>query len=134
MPATATGRGAQVIVDPTSDTAKAMRGAYATTFEGNIAKIAADIAAGLHASSGSKPDGTTSTNIASDVAVSPSVSPKQAGSLVIGAVGGPTINAGPGVASGTQPSGSIWIRTDGAAGARLYVSQGAGSWLPIATV
>ena len=134
MPATATGRGAQVIVDPMSDTAKAIRGAYATTFEGNAAKVAADVAAGLHASSGNKPDGTTSTNIASDIAVSPSVAPKQAGSLVLGTVGGPTINAGTGVASGTQPSGSIWIRTDGAAGARIYVSQGAGSWLPIATV
>jgi hypothetical protein len=132
MPATATGRGAQVLVDPTSDTAKAIRGAYATTFEGNTAKIAADIAAGLHAASGSKPDGTTSTNIASDIAVSPSVSPKQAGSLVLGTNAGPTIVAGTGVASGTQPSGSIWIRTDGAAGARIYVSQGA--WIAIATV
>ena len=134
MPATSTGRGAQVIVDPMSDTAKAIRGAYAATIEANTAKVASDVAAGLHANSGSKPDGTTTTNIATDIAVSPSVAAKQAGSLVIGAVGGPTINAGSGVASGTQPSGSIWIRTDGAAGARLYVSQGAGSWLPIATV
>jgi hypothetical protein len=134
MPATATGRGAQVIVDPTSDTAKAIRGAYAATLEANNAKVAADIAAGLYAASDIKPDGTTSNNIASDIAVSPSVQPKQAGSLVLGTSGGPTLNAGTGVASGTQPSGSIWIRTDGAAGARIYVSQGGGTWIPIATV
>jgi hypothetical protein len=134
MPATATGRGAQVLVDPMSDTAKAIRGAYAATFEANTAKVAADIAAGLHAASGSKPDGTTSTNIASDIAVSPSVAPRQAGSLVVGSNAGPTIVAGTGVASGTQPSGSIFIRTDGAAGARLYVSQGGGTWIAIAAV
>ena len=42
MPATLTGRGAQVVVDPLSNTAKAMRGAYATTFEANAAKVAAE--------------------------------------------------------------------------------------------
>jgi hypothetical protein len=133
MPATATGRGAQVVVDPFSDTAKAMRGAYATTFEGNAAKIAADIASGAVAH-GNGPDASTAANVATDQSVSPSVAPKQAGSLVIGTTAGPTIRAGTGVASGTQPSGSVWIRTDGAAGARLYVSQGGGTWIAIATV
>lgn len=47
---------------------------------------------------------------------------------------GPTIRAGTGVASGTQPSGSLWLRTDGAAGARLYVSAGGGTWAAVAGV
>jgi hypothetical protein len=52
----------------------------------------------------------------------------------VGVAAGPTIRSGTGAASGTQPSGSLWMRTDGAAGTRLYVSQGAGSWLPVAGV
>ena len=47
---------------------------------------------------------------------------------------GPTIRAGTGAATGTQPKGSLWMRTDGAAGSTLYVSQGAGTWLPVAGV
>lgn len=47
---------------------------------------------------------------------------------------GPTINAGLGVPSGTQPPGSIWIRSDGAAGARIYISQGGGIWNAVAGV
>ena len=134
MPATATGRGAQVVLDPFSDTAKAVRGAYANDFVSNATKVAADIASGA-AAHGNGPDATTvGGGMATDMSVSPSVAPKQAGSLVIGTSAGPTIRAGTGVASGTQPSGSIFIRTDGAAGARIYVSQGAGSWLAIATV
>lgn len=52
------------------------------------------------------------------------------------AVGGPTIRSGTGAATGTQPAGSLWIRTDAgaAAGSRLYVSQGAGTWNAIAGV
>ena len=49
-------------------------------------------------------------------------------------VTGPNIRAGTGAASGTQPSGSIWIRTDGAAGSRIYVSAGGGTWAAIAGV
>jgi hypothetical protein len=48
--------------------------------------------------------------------------------------GGPTIRAGTGAATGTQPAGSLWMRTDGSAGARLYVSAGAGTWTPVAGV
>ena len=47
---------------------------------------------------------------------------------------GANIRSGAGAATGTQPSGSLWLRTDGSAGARLYVSQGAGTWVPVASV
>jgi hypothetical protein len=134
MPATATGRGAQVVLDPLSDTAKAVRGAYATTYEGNRAKVAADVAAGL-VSDGNRSDGTTATGgVAADVDVNPSAAAEVTGSLAFGTSAGPNITSGTGVASGTQPSGSIFIRTDGAAGARIYVSQGGGTWIAIATV
>jgi hypothetical protein len=134
MPATATGRGAQVVLDPLSDTVKAARGAYATTFVGNAAKVAADVLAGIVAD-GSRSDGTTTTGgVAADVDVNPSAAAEVTGSIAFGTTAGPTITSGTGVASGTQPSGSIFIRTDGAAGARIYVSQGAGSWIAIATV
>jgi hypothetical protein len=56
------------------------------------------------------------------------------GGFVVSAATGPTIRAGTGVATGTQPSGSLWLRTDGAAGARLYVSAGAGTWVAVASV
>lgn len=58
----------------------------------------------------------------------------------VGAVGmtlgnnGPTIRSGAGAATGTQPAGSLWLRTDGSAGARLYVSAGAGTWAAVAGV
>ena len=139
MPATATGRGAQVVLDPLSDTAKAVRGAYAASFDANAAKTAADVLAGT-AADGSRSDGTTATGGAAvDASVNPSAAITTAGSVVTNTVAsgtsaGVTIRAGTGVASGTQPSGSIWIRTDGAAGARIYVSAGAGSWVAIAAV
>jgi hypothetical protein len=57
-----------------------------------------------------------------------------AGVTVISAAGGPTIRAGPGAATGTQPKGSLWLRTDGAAGSTLYVTQGAGTWAAVAGV
>jgi hypothetical protein len=134
MPATTTGRGAQVVLDPLSNTTKAVRGAYASTFEANAAKVAADVAAGV-AADGNRPDGTTSTGAtAVDIDVNPAATASVTGSLVIGTSAGPIISSGTGVASGTQPSGSLFIRTDGAAGARLYVSQGAGTWIPIAAV
>jgi hypothetical protein len=119
MPATATGRGAQVVLDPLSDHAKAARGAYAATLELNTQKRRDDHVAGTVAD-GNSSDGRTNTGLtAVDLMAGPS---------------GVTIRAGTGAATGTQPSGSIWIRTDGSAGARIYVSQGAGSWVPIAAV
>jgi hypothetical protein len=48
--------------------------------------------------------------------------------------GGPTLRSGTGAATGTQPKGSIWIRTDGAVGSTIYISQGAGTWNAVAGV
>jgi len=135
MPATLTGRGAQVVLDPFGDHAKAARGAYAATLELNTAKRRADVDGGV-AADGNSSDGRTNTGgTAVDALASPSTVGLAAPSLTIGpASTGPTIRAGIGAATGTQPSGSIWIRTDGSAGARIYVSQGAGTWVPIAAV
>lgn len=47
---------------------------------------------------------------------------------------GPTIRSGTGAATGTQPKGSLWMRTDGAVGSTLYVSQGGGTWNAVAGV
>ena len=47
--------------------------------------------------------------------------------VVVGAAG-PTLRAGTGAATGTQPAGSLWLRTDGTTANRLYVSAGAGVW------
>jgi len=54
--------------------------------------------------------------------------------LTIGASGAPTIRSGAGAATGTQPKGSLFMRTDGAVGSTLYVSQGAGVWNAVAGV
>jgi len=132
MPATATGRGAQVVLDPIGDPAKAARGAYAPTLELNLAKLRTDAAAGTIAD-GSTSDGRTGTGgVAVDPLAAPSAVPLAVPSITL--AGGITIRSGTGAATGTQPSGSIWIRTDGSAGARIYVSQGAGTWVPIAAV
>jgi hypothetical protein len=56
-----------------------------------------------------------------------------AANIAIGS-SGPTIRSGTGAATGTQPKGSIWMRTDGAAGSTLYVTQGGGVWAPVAGV
>ena len=45
--------------------------------------------------------------------------------------GGPTITTGNGAPSATQPNGSIYLRKDGAANTRLYVSEGGGAWSAI---
>lgn len=52
----------------------------------------------------------------------------------VGVAGGPTIRSGAGAATGTQSSGSIWIRTDGAAGSRIYINQGGSTWAAVAGV
>ena len=54
--------------------------------------------------------------------------------LAIGDASAPTIRSGTGAASGTQPKGSMWMRTDGGVGTTLYVSQGAGTWNPVVGV
>jgi hypothetical protein len=55
------------------------------------------------------------------------------GSAIVGN-GAASINSGTGAATGTQPKGSIWMRTDGSAGTHIYISQGAGTWTAIAPV
>lgn len=47
---------------------------------------------------------------------------------------GPTWTSGTGAPGTTQPKGSIWSRTDGGVGTTLYISQGGGTWNPIAGV
>ncbi len=56
-----------------------------------------------------------------------------AASVIIGS-SGPTIRSGTGAASGTQPRGSIWLRSDGGVGTTFYVSQGGGTWNAVAGV
>jgi len=53
--------------------------------------------------------------------------------LAIGAAG-PTITSGAGAPATTTPAGSLYLRTGGATGTRLYVSAGAGTWNPVAGV
>jgi len=55
------------------------------------------------------------------------------GGLALGTAG-QTINGGIGAATGTQPKGSIWMRTDGGVGTTMYVSQGSGIWNAVAGV
>lgn len=57
----------------------------------------------------------------------------QVSTLVVNA-SGPTMRSGTGAASGTQPKGSLWLRTDGGVGTTLYVSQGGGTWNAVAGV
>lgn len=45
------------------------------------------------------------------------------GAIVLGAVTGPTLASGPGAPSAAAPIGSIFLRTDGAAGSCFYVNQ-----------
>jgi hypothetical protein len=48
--------------------------------------------------------------------------------------GGVTWTAGNGAPGSTQPRGSLFSRLDGAVGTTLYVSQGGGTWNPVAGV
>ena len=56
------------------------------------------------------------------------------GLLAVGGTAGPTWTTGAAAPAGTQPKGSIYSRTGGAAGSTLYISQGGGTWLPVAGV
>jgi len=47
---------------------------------------------------------------------------------------GPTHTAGAGAPGTTEPKGSTFQRTDGGVGTTLYVSQGGGTWNPVAGV
>jgi hypothetical protein len=46
---------------------------------------------------------------------------------------GPSITSGAGAPSATLPNGSLYLRTNGSASTRLYVSEGGGTWSPIAS-
>jgi Spherulation-specific family 4 len=54
--------------------------------------------------------------------------------VTVGSATGPTIKGGTGAPSGTQPAGSLWLRTDGSTGTRLYVSNGSGTWTGVSGV
>lgn len=54
--------------------------------------------------------------------------------LFVGTAAGPTIARGAGAPVAVEPQGSLWLRTDGGVGTTLYVSQGAGTWNPVAGV
>lgn len=54
--------------------------------------------------------------------------------LSIGSVSGPTVTRGNGAPSSTQPNSSLYLRTDGTTGSRLYVSAGGGTWSAVAGV
>jgi hypothetical protein len=55
-------------------------------------------------------------------------------SIRTGGTGGPTWTAGSGAPSATQPNGSLYSRSDGTTGSRLYVSQGGGTWAGVSGV
>jgi hypothetical protein len=75
--------------------------------------------------------GVMSSNVTSNVAFYGSL---QVAKVNMNSSSGPNIQAGTGAATGTQPAGSIWIRTDGSTGSRIYVSAGGGTWNAIANV
>jgi hypothetical protein len=55
-------------------------------------------------------------------------------SLRTGGTAGPTWTAGAGAPGSVQPNGSLYSRSDGTTGSRLYVSAGGGSWHAVAGV
>jgi hypothetical protein len=55
-------------------------------------------------------------------------------SVRTGGVAGPTWTSGAGAPASTQPNGSLYSRSDGTTGSRLYVSDGAGSWSAVSGV
>lgn len=56
------------------------------------------------------------------------------GSLHIAGPTGPTWYTGTGLPGATAPIGSLYSRTDGTAGATLYISRGGGTWTAVAGV
>ena len=73
MPATATGRGAQVVLDPVGDHAKAARGAYAASLELNVQKRRDDVNAGTTADGNTSDGRTNSGGKATDEVTTPGV-------------------------------------------------------------
>ena len=73
MPATATGRGAQVVLDPVGDHAKAARGAYAASLELNVQKRRDNVNAGTTADGNTSNGRTNSGGKATDKVTTPGV-------------------------------------------------------------
>lgn len=57
----------------------------------------------------------------------------QSAQLVVGPSGSPSITTGSGAPSGTQPNGSIYLRSGGSTGTRWYVSTGS-AWNAVSGV
>jgi hypothetical protein len=106
------GLDAEAATRAADDTAEANARQAADTAEAN-ARITADAT-------------EVSARIAADNALNAALLPKPGG--------GVTWTAGAAAPTSTQPIGSLYSRTGGAVGATLYVSRGAGSWLPVAGV
>jgi len=62
--------------------------------------------------------------------------PAVAPDMVVGVlgVGNITISSGSGPPTSIQPSGSLYTNQTGGPSSRLYISMGAGSWAPVASV
>ena len=56
------------------------------------------------------------------------------GTYADGSASNPDWTSGTAVPSATKPVGSLYSRTTGGVGARLYVSAGGGTWNPVAGV
>jgi len=76
----------------------------------------------------------TGTNLGTPLSINRAAGGVTVDQLNVASAAGPNIRSGTGAATGTQPSGSLWLRTDGAVGTRIYVSAGAGTWNAIAGV
>jgi hypothetical protein len=106
------GLDAEAATRASNDTAEANARLAADTAEAN-ARITADAA-------------ETSARIAADNALNAALLPKPGG--------GVNWSAGNGAPGANQPRGSLFSRLDGAVGSTLYVSQGGGTWNPVAGV
>lgn len=68
------------------------------------------------------------------LSIQPSGGTTQFGGSIIMGASGPSITTGAGVPATTVTKGSIYLRTGGAVGSTLYVSQGGGVWNAVALV
>lgn len=69
-----------------------------------------------------------------ELSIQPSGGTTQFGGSIIMGASGPSITTGAGVPATTVTKGSIYLRTGGAVGSTLYVSQGGGTWNAVALV
>lgn len=109
-------------VQSTANTAKATATA---------AQTAATAAQTSATSASSAVTAETTRAEAAEALLAPKASPSFTGTVTNN---GATWTAGTGAPTSTQPVGSIYSRTDGTSGARLYVSAGGGTWSAVAGV